>query len=88
MTDGARATFIFYGEIFRLCDTACDGNPVYLEYWFKGIERRLDHSGGCGTHATWNLDLPENKRITCQACVNIRSCFYRCFYWVSFSMAL
>lgn len=70
--EGARATFTSSGEIFRLYDTACDGNPVYLKYWFNGVERRLDHSGGCGTHAAWNLDLPENRRITYQACVNIR----------------
>lgn len=76
---GATATFTSYGEVFRLYDTACDGNPVYLKYSVNnGSERRLDHSGGCNTHAVYNLSFAEGARISYQACVNIRPGFDRC----------
>lgn len=81
---GARATFTSYGEVFRLYDTQCDSNPVYLVYKVNGgAEHRLDYSGGCGTHATYNLSFGEGVRITYKACVNIRPGFDRCSGWTS-----
>ncbi len=76
--EGARATFVSNGEVFRLYDTKCDSNPVFLDYTVQGKRHRIDYSGGCGTHGTYNLSLPENKRITYKACVNIRPGRDRC----------
>jgi hypothetical protein len=69
--EGARATFeSSNGGVFRLYDTQCDSDPVFLDYTFQGHRHRLDYSGGCGTHATYNLHLPPGKKITYKACVN------------------
>jgi hypothetical protein len=82
--DGARATFTSYGEVFRLYDTRCDSNPVYMVYKVNGgSEHRLDYSGGCGTHATYNLSFSEGARVTYKACVNIRPGFDRCSGWTT-----
>lgn len=44
---GASASFQSKGEKFRLWDTACDGNAVYILYQRSGAtERRLTFSGG------------------------------------------
>ncbi|WP_037305214.1 hypothetical protein [Amycolatopsis orientalis] len=69
---GALAVFTPGGDVFRLYDTACDGDPVYLKYWIHGRETRHDHSGGCGTHATYNLNLNRGVRVEFQACRNVR----------------
>lgn len=77
--EGARATFTSHGEVFRLYDTQCDSNPVYLKYKVDGgSEHRLDYSGGCGTHAKYNMSFREGARIEYWACVNVRPGFDNC----------
>ena len=81
---GARATFTSHGEVFKLYDTSCDGNPVYLRYKINGgSENRLDYSGGCDTHASYNLSFAEGARVEYRACVDIRPGVDRCSGWSS-----
>ncbi|GAA3683217.1 hypothetical protein C8D88_11829 [Lentzea atacamensis] len=81
---GARATFTSDGEIFRLYDTSCDDNPVYLRYKVNGgSEERFNFSGGCGKSATYNLDLAEGAKVEYKACVDIRPGIDRCSGWTT-----
>jgi hypothetical protein len=81
-TAGAKATFTSSGEIFRLYDTNCDGNPVYLVYKVSGgSENRIDYSGGCDTHGEYNKSYAENTRIDYKACVNINNLPDKCSGW-------
>ncbi|MGB3444844.1 MAG: hypothetical protein WBA97_39405 [Actinophytocola sp.] len=81
-TTGARATFTSHGEIFRLYDTACDGNPVYLVYKINGgSENRHDFSGGCDKSAEYNKSYAEGARVEYKACVNIKPGVDRCSGW-------
>lgn len=83
-TTGARATFTSYGEVFKLYDTSCDGNPVYLRYKVNGGgENRLNHSGGCDTNASYNLSFSEGAKVEYRACVDIRPGIDRCSGWAS-----
>ncbi len=82
--DGARATFTSDGEVFRLYDTKCDGNPVYLRYKVNsGGENRLNFSGGCNESATYNLDFAEGALVEYRVCVDIRPGVDRCSGWAS-----
>lgn len=81
-TAGAKATFTSDGEVFKLYDTKCDGNPVYLVYKISGgSENRIDYSGGCGTHGEYNKSYAENTRVEYKACVNIDNGFDKCSGW-------
>jgi hypothetical protein len=81
-TTGARATFTSDGEIFRLYDTSCDGNPVYLVYKISGgSENRIDFSGGCDKSGEYNKSYAENTRVEYKACVNIDLAPDRCSGW-------
>lgn len=77
--EGARATFESSGGVFRLYDTKCDSHPVFLDYTINGKRHRIDYSGGCNNHGTYDtLNLPKGKRITYKACVNINNGFDKC----------
>ncbi len=79
---GAKGTFTSYGEVFKLYDTSCDGNPVYLRYKINGgSENRINYSGGCGTHGTYNKSYAEGARVEYKACVNIELSVDRCSGW-------
>ena len=81
-TAGAKATFTSSGEIFRLYDTKCDGNPVYLVYKINGgSENRIDYSGGCDTNGEYNKSYAENTRVEYKACVNINNLPDKCSGW-------
>ncbi|WP_158853080.1 hypothetical protein [Saccharothrix deserti] len=81
-TTGAEATFTSDGEIFRLYDTKCDGNPVYLVYKLRGgSENRMDFSGGCDKSAKYDKDFAENSRVEYKACVNINNAVDKCSGW-------
>ncbi|HEX2133120.1 MAG TPA: hypothetical protein VHH15_16355 [Actinophytocola sp.] len=81
---GAEATFTSYGEVFRLYDRSCDGNPVYLRYKVNGgSENREDFSGGCGNSAKYNKSFAEGADVEYRACVNIRPGPDRCSGWSS-----
>ncbi|WP_086661034.1 hypothetical protein [Lentzea kentuckyensis] len=81
-TTGARATFQSDGEIFRLYDTGCDGNPVYLVYRInRGSENRHDMGGGCNSSAKYDKSYSEGTRIDYKACVNIQPGIDRCSGW-------
>lgn len=41
-------------------------------------EHRIDYSGGCNTHGSYNLSLPKGKHISYKACVNVQHRFDRC----------
>jgi hypothetical protein len=79
--EGAQATFQSHGDVFRLYDTRCDGNPVYLVYKVAGSEHRLDNSGGCGSHSTYNLSFPNGKGISYKACVDKNAWPDKCSGW-------
>lgn len=79
---GAKATFTSDGEIFRLYDTSCDGNPVYLRYKINGgSENRIDYSGGCDTHGSYNKSYDEGDEVEYRACVNIAAGIDKCSGW-------
>jgi hypothetical protein len=79
---GAKGTFTSSGEIFRLYDTSCDGNPVYLVYKINnGAENRHDFSGGCNKSAEYNKSYSEGARIDYKVCVDIRPGIDRCSGW-------
>ncbi|MFC4852381.1 hypothetical protein [Actinophytocola glycyrrhizae] len=79
---GVKATFTSHGEIFRLYDTSCDGNPVYLVYKINGgSENRHDFSGGCNNSAEYNKSYSEGALVEYKACVNIRLGIDRCSGW-------
>lgn len=81
-TTGAKATFTSDGEIFRLYDTSCDGNPVYIIYKISNSsENRIDYSGGCDTNGSYNKSYAENTRVDYKACVNINNLPDRCSGW-------
>ncbi|MCT2586087.1 hypothetical protein [Actinophytocola gossypii] len=81
-TTGARATFTSYGEVFRLYDTKCDGNPVYLVYSVNnGTENRHNFSGGCGESAKYNKSFAEGAYVEYKACVDIRPGIDKCSGW-------
>ena len=81
-TTGAKATFTSEGEIFRLYDTSCDGNPVYIIYKISnGGENRIDYSGGCDTSGSYNKSYAENTKVDYKACVNINNLPDRCSGW-------
>ena len=79
---GAKATFTSAGEIFRLYDTKCDGNPVYLVYKLRGgSENRMDFSGGCDKSAKYDKDFKEGSRVEYKVCVDIRPGLDKCSGW-------
>lgn len=81
---GARATFTSDGDIFRLYDTRCDGNPVYLVYKLRGgSENRMDFSGGCNQFAKFNKNFAEGSRVEYKVCVDIRPGVDKCSGWTT-----
>jgi hypothetical protein len=81
---GARATFTSEGDIFRLYDTKCDDNPVYLRYKVDGgSENRMKFSGGCNKSAKYDKNFSEGSRIEYKACVDIRPGVDKCSGWTT-----
>lgn len=79
---GAKATFTSHAEIFRLYDTSCDGNPVYLRYKINGgSENRIDFSGGCNKNGEYNKSYAEGAKVEYKACVDIRPGIDKCSGW-------
>jgi hypothetical protein len=69
---GATASFQSKGEKFRLWDTACDGNAVYILYQRSGAqERRLSLTGGCRQMALFDKDFTEGQTLLYRVCVDI-----------------
>jgi hypothetical protein len=71
---GASATFISYGDKFRVCDTSLDGYNAYVDYTYV----RIDGSYQTGTHfvttgngtcGTFDHDFGEGRPVNFRACV-------------------
>ena len=81
---GARAYFTSDGEIFRLYDTKCDNETVYLQYRVNGgpVDRE-DFPGGCSStrHATYNKDFSEGAEVRYRVCTNPSHAADRCSVW-------
>jgi hypothetical protein len=81
---GAKATFNPDGEIFKLSDTACDDNPVYLRYSLRGgSENRHDFASGCNKSITYNKEFAEGSRVDYRVCVNVRGGVDKCSGWTT-----
>ena len=81
---GGRATFNSDREIFRVYDTVCDANPVYLVLKFPGgSENRLDFSGGCDKSATYDKEFKEGSSVKYKVCVNVRGGLDKCSGWTN-----
>jgi hypothetical protein len=77
---GATASFQSHGEKFRLWDTACDGNAVYIKYQRSGASvRRLSFNGGCHKMALFDRNFTEGQQIHYTVCVDIPFDVDQCF---------
>lgn len=80
---GAKATFTSSPAAFRVYDTACDGNSVYLVYRIGGRERRLDLSIGCDESVSLGLLIAKGTRIDYKVCVSIKAVPDECSVWTT-----
>jgi hypothetical protein len=81
---GAKATFDPNGEIFKLSDTECDDNPVYLRYSLRGgSENRHDLASGCNSSITYDKEFIEGSRVDYRVCVNRRALPDKCSGWTT-----
>src|SRR4051794_32092311 len=69
---GASASFQSYGEKFRIWDTACDNDSVYVLYQ-RGFstERRINFTDGCNLMGLFDRSFAEHQSIRYKVCVNI-----------------
>src|SRR3954451_24214747 len=76
---GATASFQSRGEKFRLWDTACDANAVYIKYQRSGASvRRLSFNGGCHKRELFDRNFTESQHTHSTACVDTPFDVYQC----------
>ncbi|MEV8440796.1 hypothetical protein AB0425_25755 [Actinosynnema sp. NPDC051121] len=73
---GSKATFISYGDKFRVCDTSWDGWNAYVDYQYVRIDGSLQTGShfvttGDGTCGTWDHNFGEGRTVNFRACVEI-----------------
>jgi hypothetical protein len=66
-----KATFASYGEVFTVYDQKADGHSAVVLYWLPAGVGPLYvwNSGGNGTSAKGDLELPEGSWITYRVCL-------------------
>lgn len=86
-TRGSRGAWDSTGDKFRISDTKCDGNPVYLKWqWSKEHDRavRLNFDGGCGSSYLFGVQVPSGASyVTFQACENVNNQPDDCSAWTT-----
>lgn len=73
---GSTATFLNYGDKFRVCDTSLDGWNSYVDYNYvrkDGSYQEGAHfvTSGNGTCGTFDHDFGEGRVVNFRACVEI-----------------
>lgn len=87
-TNGSRVTF-YNGpsgsttESFKVCDTAADGNSVYVRWQFNGGSGREQQYGGNGSCVTFSHNWAEGLTVKFQSCEDVNNFWDDCSGWVT-----
>ena len=86
-TSGSVATWYSASNRFLVRDTACDGNPVYVNWqWGSSTSNpnRIQYSPGCGNSQYFGLTPPSGTTlITFRTCVDKQDAPDACSSWVT-----
>ena len=86
-TGGSAATWYSASNRFHLQDTACDGNPVYINWrWGSSSSNpnRIQYNAGCGHAQYFGLTPASGTRtITFRTCVDKQDAPDSCSGWIT-----